>query len=374
VKTEVAIVGNGVAGYACAARLARHDIRPLLIGRGLPVDRPPLTKNALAAGALRLLADEPRLDTLGIDRLDSMVDVADLAAGRLVAAGTEVVAETVVLATGLSYRPPPVPGLDVAHVNATPRGMTRLVEALAGRSKRVAVVGAGLIGTETAATLATAGHDVTVLDVLDRPLDRLHEPFPALAAAALAETGARFVGGAEITEVLGGEDTVVLGGEDLATVCYKGGSLTADVVVAATGGRPLVPPGLGIGATELPLEVGPELRVPGFERVHAVGDLVLAPHARFGPIRFPHWDMAIATGERAADAIAGVEGELDRLPYWWTDIGARTFAEVGWAEAAAEWNEEDGIHVGRDAAGEAVAALVADEPRRLREARSLLGY
>ena len=107
-------------------------------------------------------------------------------------------------------------------------------------------------------------------------------------------------------------------------------------------------------------------------RVHAVGDLILAPHVRFGPIRFPHWDMAIATGDRAADAIAGVESELDRLPYWWTDIGARTFAEIGWAEAAAGWEEEDGIHVGRDATGEAVAALVVDDPRRLRAARALL--
>ncbi len=96
------------------------------------------------------------------------------------------------------------------------------------------------------------------------------------------------------------------------------------------------------------------------------------PHARFGPIRFPHWDMAIGTGEHAADAIAGVASDLDRLPYWWTDIGPRTFAEVGWAEAVAEWADEDGIHVGRDEAGEPVAALVVDEPRRLREARKLL--
>jgi hypothetical protein len=84
--------------------------------------------------------------------------------------------------------------------------------------------------------------------------------------------------------------------------------------------------------------------------------------------------MAIATGDRAADEIAGIESELDRLPYWWTDIGPRTFAEVGWAEAAVDWAEEDGIHVGRDQAGEPVAALVVDEPRRLREARALLGY
>ncbi len=366
-RAEVAIVGNGVAGYACAARLARHGIRSLLIGPGLPVDRPPLTKNALAAGAVRLLADETRLAELGIDRLDAMVDTADLGAGTLAAGQTEVVAERFVLATGLSYRPPRIPGLEAAHVNATPRGMTRLVAALAEGPQRVAVIGAGLIGTETAATLAVAGHDVTALDVLERPLDRLHDPLPALAAEALAASGARFQGGAEITEIA--EE----GGSGRVTTRYEEGSLTADLVVAATGGRPFVPPGLGVDPSELPLRVDSSLRVPGFDRVHAVGDLILAPHARFGPIRFPHWDMAIGTGERAADAIAGVEGELDRLPYWWTDIGPRTFAEVGWADVVVEWGDEDGLHVGRDAGGEVAAVLVADDPRRLRAARALLG-
>lgn len=365
-SVEVAIVGNGVAGYACAARLARHGIRPLLIGPGAVVDRPPLTKQGLARGAPVLLADEERLATLGIDRLDAMVDEADLDSGRLVAGGTELEAETVVLATGLAYRPPRVPGLEAAHVNATPRGLLRLLEALSGGPKRVVVIGAGLIGTETSATLATAGHDVTVLDLLERPLDRLHDPLPALGAEALAATGARFLGGAALVELRAGEDVLV-------TVCYKDGTLAADVVVAATGGRAVAPPGLDVDPSELPLTVAPDLRVAGFEHVHAVGDLILAPHARFGPIRFPHWDMAIATGDRAADEIAGVESELDRLPYWWTDIGPRTFAEVGWADAATEWGEEDGLHVGRDATGEPVAVLVVDEPRKLRAARALLG-
>ncbi len=364
-NVEVAIVGNGVAGYACAARLARHGIRPLLIGRGLPVDRPPLTKNALAAGEPRLLADEAHLARLGVDRLDAMVDEADLGSRRLVAGHVEVVADTIVLATGLSYRPPRIPGLEAAHVNATPGGMTRLAHALAGGSKRVVVVGAGLIGTETAATLATAGHDVTAIDVFSRPLGRLREPLPALAADALAATGALFLGGAELTGI-------EVEGEQV-TVRYRGGSLTADVVVAATGGRPLVPPGLDVDPAELPLRVGPDLGVPGFERVYAIGDLVLVPHARFGAIRFPHWDMAIGTGEHAADVVADSAGELDRLPYWWTDIGPRTFAEVGWADAAVRWEEEDGIHVGRDEGGAAVAALVVDDARRLRQARVLVG-
>ena len=93
--------------------------------------------------------------------------------------------------------------------------------------------------------------------------------------------------------------------------------------------------------------------VPGFDRVYAVGDLVLVPHARFGPIRFPQWDAAIGTGEHAADVIAGVAGDYERLPYWWTDIGELRVAEVGVAEhvVGVAVSKAD-LHVGRDAAGD----------------------
>ena len=365
-RAEVAIVGNGVGGYACAAKLARHGIRPLLIGRGLPVDRPPLTKSALTRGAPVLLADEERLAERGIDRLEGLVVEADLAAGtlRVDADETEVDADAIVLATGLRYGTPPIPGIEEAVVNANPASLDAVSAVLAARSRRVVVIGAGLIGTETAATLSAAGHDVTVLDVLDRPLDRLHDPLPELGAGALAATGARFQGGVTVAGLR--RDGA------LVTVASDLGALDADLVLVATGGTPFAPPGLAGDAVELPLAVDAALRLPGHDHVHAVGDLIVVPHARFGPMRFPHWDMAIGTGEHAADAIAGVGGGLDRLPYWWTDIGAHTFAEVGWAEAAVEWTDEGGMHVGRDAGGEPVAALVVDEPRRLREARALL--
>jgi NADPH-dependent 2,4-dienoyl-CoA reductase/sulfur reductase-like enzyme len=366
VRAEVAIVGNGVGGYACAARLAGYGIRPLLIGRGLPVDRPPLTKSALTRGAPVLLADEARLAERGIDRLDGLVIGADLDA-RLLRVDSdegEVEADAVVLATGLRYGPPPIPGIEAGLVNADPASLEAISAVLSAGARRVVVIGAGLIGTESAATLAAAGHDVTVLDVLGRPLDRLHEPLPALGAAALAATGARFHGGVAIT-ALRAEG-------ELVTISCNLGALSADLVLAATGGSQVAPPGLEGATVELPLEVDGALRVPGYDGIHAVGDLIVVPHDRFGSMRFPHWDMAIGTGERAADAIAGVEGELDRLPYWWTDIGEHTFAEVGWAEAAVEWAEESGMHIGRNAQGELVAALVVDEPRRLREARALV--
>jgi NADH dehydrogenase FAD-containing subunit len=151
---------------------------------------------------------------------------------------------------------------------------------------------------------------------------------------------------------------------------WEGGSAEVDVVVAATGGRPAPVPGYD---AELPLVVDADMRVPGLEAVHAVGDIARVPHARFGELAFPHWDMAIGTGERAADAVAGIAGELDRLPYWWSDVGPRRLAEVGWAPAVAEWRVEDGLHVGREADGSVACVLVVDEPRRLRQARALLG-
>jgi 3-phenylpropionate/trans-cinnamate dioxygenase ferredoxin reductase component len=362
VRAEVAIVGNGVAGTACAMRLARHGIRPLLVGPGLPVDRPPLTKSALVKGEPVLLADEERLVERGVERLDATADEIDLAGRRLEAGNEDVEAGAIVLATGLSYRPPRIPGLDAAHVNATPGGMRRLAAALAGGPRRVAVIGGGLIGVETAATLATQGHAVTVLDLLERPRERLHEPLPAIASATLEELGVAFVGGASVEQL-------VTAGDHLVTISYEQGGVEADVVVAATGGRLVAPPGL---AVEGPLEVGADMAVPGLVGVHACGDLVLVPHARFGPIRFPHWDAAIGTGEQAADAIAGRAGPYERLPYWWSDIGPRRLAEVGWSGAVETWAEEDGLYVGRDAAGAAVCALVVDAPRRLREARALV--
>ena len=364
-KAQVAIVGNGVAGTACATRLARHGFEPLLIGRGLPVDRPPLSKAALVDGEPRLLSDEARLVERGITRLDGIVQSADLAAGRLSVLGAdgelEVDAERVVLATGLAYGTPPVPGLEQGFVNANPDVFEALGPLLTIGPVEVVVVGGGLIGTESAATLAAAGHSVTLVDMLARPLDRLHEPLPALGAATLDELGVRFLGGVRIQAA---------GAYALETAGH--GTLEADVILIATGGVVREPPGIAPGEILLPFPVDADMRVPGYEDVYACGDLVLVPHARFGAMRFPHWDAAIGTGEQAADSIAGELTPYDRLPYWWSDIGPRRLAEVGFAAAAATWAEEDGLHVGRDPLGTIVCVLVVDEPRRLREARALV--
>ena len=113
----VAVVGNGVAGFACASRLGEHGVDVTMVGPGLPHDRPPLSKRALAMGRLPLLADEEKLAAKGIRHLDGRVVDADLdeppaddRAQLAAAIPVELVPEAIVWATGLTYPLPPVAG------------------------------------------------------------------------------------------------------------------------------------------------------------------------------------------------------------------------------------------------------------------------
>ena len=199
----VVVVGNGVSGYACAARLAGRNVPVTLIGPGLPHDRPPLSKRALLTGRVPLLADAAQLVERGIEHIDGVVTACDLDRRRLVVSRSveggqlELEAPTLVWATGLRYPKPPVPGFERAEENTTAAGLVSLLQHLAIPHRRVIVVGAGLIGTETAATLAAA-HEVTLVDMLDRPLARFLPRVSDLARAALDELGVRFLGSCKI--------------------------------------------------------------------------------------------------------------------------------------------------------------------------------
>src|SRR5436190_429345 len=72
----------------------------------------------------------------------------------------------------------------------TAAGMEALLPLLAREGRRVAVIGAGLIGAETAATLGRR-HRVTLIERADRPLERFRDPIGQAATRALADAGVR---------------------------------------------------------------------------------------------------------------------------------------------------------------------------------------
>ena len=368
-RDDVVVVGNGVSGYACAKRLGEHGRRTVMIGPGLPHDRPPLSKHGLRTGVLPILADAASLADQGIVHIDGVVRALDLERRRLGIdeGGGELAWHSaegpLVWATGLEYTRPAIPGLEHADSNSTGPAFRWLCRRL-GTARRVLIVGAGLIGVETAAALAPA-HSVTLLELEDRPLHVFHDPIPDLAARVLESLDVTFLGGCEIEEALS-ED----GGSRWVVRTRTHGDLEADVVIVAAGIATSLPSELRSNGNGT-LSVDDGMRVLGHDGLWACGDCAAVAHPRYGRITFPHWDWARRTGIQAADSVVGAARPFDVEPFWFSNIGPLHLQELGFGDQAEEWEEIDGVHVGRDAEGQAVAVLVLSAAR-LREARAIL--
>ena len=111
--------------------------------------------------------------------------------------------EKLVLAMGAHpIFPKSLPEDLVWHVNHIER-FGQLQEKLATGSQHIAIVGAGMVGTEIAEDLLKAGHEVTLIDLNDAPLSQM---LPAKATARIAEAvksqGINFLGGYQVTDVI----------------------------------------------------------------------------------------------------------------------------------------------------------------------------
>ncbi len=366
-KDPVTVVGNGVAGYACAARLASGGVPVELIGPGLPCDRPPLSKRALLRGRLPYLTDARALEAAGIHHVDGWVDALDLGRRHLAVRSRKGGAEgerpfgRLVWATGLAIARPPVPGVESTDQNVDAASTEALVPRLADPGRRVIVIGAGLIGCETAAALAR-GHRVTLLERGDEPLGRQYPGVIGAARRVLTDLGVRFVGGCAVAGIARAQ-----AGWIVRTATH--GDIPADVVITAAGVRATLPPALGGG---LHVDTDEQLRVRAADRVWACGDVAAFPHPRYGRIAVPHWDNARASGVHAARSVLGAAEAYARDPYWFSDIGPLRIQQVGLASAACEWERRDDLHVGHDDRGTPACVILLGAPGRLNDARRML--
>jgi dihydrolipoamide dehydrogenase len=358
-RYDVAIIGAGTGGYACALRAAELGLRVLLIERDARLGGTCLLRGCIPTKALlrsaEVMDDVRRSEEWGIKAsgepdwagiqkfqkrmVDKLVNgltglvktrgievrrgTARLGSDpRLQVDGEAVDASNVVIASGSSPRL--LPGLPVSErVITSDQALTR-----SSIPSSAVVIGAGAVGLEFASFYRSMGAEVTVLEGLDRIAPLEDEDISKELARAYRKRGITTAASVKVTGIEEGEG-------ETATVTYE----TGGAVKTASAEIALVAIGRGPNTEDLGLEeAGVELdrgfvKVNGSmsttaEGVWAVGDVAATP------LQLAH--VSFAEGIGTAERIAGEDvPELDYIGVPRVTYCTPEVASVGLTEAQA---------------------------------------
>jgi NADPH-dependent 2,4-dienoyl-CoA reductase/sulfur reductase-like enzyme len=376
----VVIAGGGLAAQRAVETLRRNGydgpIRLIADEPVAPYDRPPLSKDYLAGklddAALSLRPDgwhaEHDIDLLTGERataLDITRQEIELASGRRLAFSE------LVIATGATPRTlRGTEGFDNVHALRTRCHARRLRDALLPGS-RLAIIGAGFIGLEVAATATRLGVDVTIIEAAEAPLAAILGPMVGSWFAALhRQEGVVVHVGARLAR-LHGRTTVT------AIELDDGRRIACDAVLVAVGTEPATDwlRESGLGDRGVPVDAGGRTAVPG---IYAAGDASRPFDKRSGAhVRTEHWEAAARQGAAVARAILGLDPQARAIPSFWSDQHGLRIQYLGHAHAG------DAVHIdgdpdARDFAAtftrgaRPVAALLVGRPHALAQTRRLL--
>lgn len=327
---RVVVVGSSLAGLRAAQTLRAEGFDGELTVVGAethaPYDRPPLSKDFLlgkVAVADIALADDAALAELGACWLLGRRATA-LRPGRVGLDGEELPADGVVIATGARARTSGASsGLAGVHVLRTLDDAAALRDGLTGAS-RVAVVGAGFIGTEVASTAVALGARVTIVEPQALPLGQaLGSQVAERLVSTIREHGVELRTGVGVAGIAGNQHVTHLELDD-------GSRVEADLVVVGVGAVPntewLDGSGVICGNGVLTDAWGRTNR-PG---VVAAGDVACADG-----LRVEHWTNArdmpvVAARTLLADAAGAEAGAPHRpAPYVWSEQFGHRIQMVG---------------------------------------------
>ena len=340
------IVGGGQAGgrAAEALRAAGFAGRIVLLAEEAhrPYERPPLSKGLLtgeaggeAGGEAVFLRPDAYYAEQGIEvRAGCRVEAIDRAARRVVLAdGTPLAYDGLLLATGSRLRRLPLPGADLAGVHYL-RGLddSRALRAALTQARRLVVVGGGYIGLEVAAAARTCGVAVTVLEAADGLLRRqVAAPLGDWFAQLHAAHGVDIVTGARVAAFEGGDRVT-------AVACEDGTAYSADAVVVGVGVVPDTELAEAAG-----LDVNDGIVVDACGRtadpaIFAAGDVTRHPNDILGrSLRLESWQNAELQAAAAARTMAGTPTPYAQVPWFWTDQYDVNFQMIGLPDNADQW-------------------------------------
>jgi 3-phenylpropionate/trans-cinnamate dioxygenase ferredoxin reductase subunit len=321
---RVVIVGAGLAGARAAESLRKTGYEGSITLLGDEADRPylrpPLSKEYLRGESEReqvyvhaeSFYGENRIDLRPSTRVRSIKP-----ARREVVLDDEgrVPFDRLLIATGARPRMLPLPGADLPGVLALRTiDDADAIRAAAGEAERIAVIGAGWIGSEVAASLRMLGRQVVVIAPETIPLERVLGPDVAGVYRDLhLEHGVELRLGTTVTRIIGTDHV-----EGVETSASE--RIPVDLVVVGVGVQPrtelAVAAGLSVG-DGIDVDATLESSVPG---IFAAGDVASAWHPFYGKrLRSEHWANAKFQGLAAGPLMLGEGAPYERIPYFYSD-------------------------------------------------------
>jgi len=319
---RVLIIGAGHAGTNVAENLIRNDwsgeILFLTSEDYLPYDRPPLSKG--------ILTDEKSKDDLHLTSGDFFEkENVHIQTGTQVeqifpdakqvrtADGRMFDYDFLVIATGSGANVPDVPGITKKGV-FTLRTLSQALELKEhlSHSRKIAIIGGGLIGMEVAAATRSLGIETTVIHRSAEPLSRL---MPKTITSKLLNThrehGTNIHLDTQVKQIVGN-------GSVTGVALDRGELIEADTVLIAAGAYPETClaelSGLNVNNGVV---VNSKLQTSD-PFIYAAGDVARFPNGS-GHDRLESWKNAVDQGATVASNIMGQDTDYKAIPWMWTD-------------------------------------------------------
>lgn len=383
-RPALAIVGASLAGLRTAEFLRRggFDGKLVLIGdeEHLPYDRPPLSKEVLRGEwePDQLALRRKSYDELGLDLKLGHSAVSLDATTREVHLehGEPVVFDGLVVATGARVRrlpnQPNLPGLFTLRT---------LDDALALRdalktAKRVAVIGAGFIGAEVAASARQLGREVTMIEALHAPLAQSLGPkIGSIVQRVHERHGVAVRCDRRVTAFVGTDHIEGLALDD-------GTDLPCDLAVVGIGVEPSV---AWLRGSAIDLDDGvlcDETCRTNISQVYAAGDVANWYNPLFEErMRVEHWTNAVEQARHVAASLLAAPGAakpFESVPMFWSDQFDIKIQGVGHPRPtdelviAGETPQGEGLVALYERAGRLVGAVTFNRPPTIIKLRKLI--
>lgn len=324
--TTIAIVGGGLAGAKAAEALREQDFDGDVVIFGveneLPYERPPLSKEFMQGKQ-----DLPEFTVHDTDwyldqrvefRPGTRIDKVDAEAKTITLPdGSTLIYDKLLLATGSSSRHIDLPGADASGVHYLRTvDDARAIRDVLTEGTRLAIVGAGWIGMEVAASARERGVEVTIAESAKLPLLRALGPEVAQVFADLHREH-----GVDLRTEVKVEEITTDNGAATGLRLEGGDTIEADVVLVAAGAVPNLEvaesAGLDIDGGGVLVNAGLRSSDPD---IYVVGDIANAEHPILERrVRVEHWANALNQPTVAVTNMLGGSAEYEKLPYFFTD-------------------------------------------------------